>query len=103
MREFVKHIAISMREDDTWVLDEYRARNDKLGVSVWIANGIWFVYAEWSTQRRSYGGWEPEVKVRLSLLEKLYLWFACKRMRKLKRHAVHNRILETIIERRLGQ
>lgn len=102
MREFIKHIAISMREDDTWGIDGHWADNDKLGIRVWIANGFWFVHPEWSNQRRTYGGWDGYIKVSTSLLEKLYLWAAYKKLRARKKRGVHDLILESIVERRLS-
>lgn len=102
MREFVKQIAVSLREDETWLIEEHWASNDKLGVKVWIANGWSFARIVWCAERRSYGGWGDEVKINLSLLEKIHIWRAYKALRKLKRARVHNTVLESIIARRLS-
>jgi hypothetical protein len=102
MREFVKHIATSLREDDTWTLNDHWTFNDKLGVKVWIANGYWFVYIEWATERQAYGRWADGRRVDLSLLEKFVIWRAAKKFRKLARRRADNKVLESIIQRRLN-
>ena len=101
MREFVKQIVASLRHDETWAIDEHWASNDKLGVKVWIANGWSFARVDWALERRSYGGWGDEVKIRLSLIEKIFVWRAYKKLRKLQRARVHKTVLESIIQRRL--
>lgn len=102
MREFISQITASLREDDTWLVDQYRAKNDKLGLNIWIANGRWFVHLEWAREKRPYGGWGDEVRVNLSLVEKFAIWRAYKKLRKLKRNRVNEKVLESIIERRLS-
>lgn len=101
MREFVKQIAVSLREDETWTFDAHWASNDKLGVKVWIANGWSFAHVRWCAERRSYGGWGDEVKINLSLLEKIRIWRAFRALRRLKRTGVYDKVLASIIERRL--
>ena len=101
MREFVKQIVASLRYDETWLIEEHWVSNDKLGVKVWIANGWSFTRVVWAAERRSYGGWGDETKIRLTLLEKIAVWRAYKHLRKLKRARIHNTVLESIIERRL--
>ena len=102
MREFVRQLAESLREDTTWSLDKYWAANDKLGVRVWIANGPLSTYVEWSASRRSYGSWADEMKVSLSLRERFTIWWACAAMRKRKRETIYDEVLQSIITRRLN-
>lgn len=102
MREFVKQIAVSMRHDETWVLDGHWADNGKLGVKVWTANGWSFAHVRWAAERRSYGGWGDEVKINLTMLEKIHIWRAFRALRKRKRAGVYDKVLESIIERRLS-
>ena len=102
MREFVKQIAVSLRHDETWLIEAHWVSNDKLGVKVWIANGWSFTRIVWCAERRSYGSWGDEVKINLSLLEKVHIWRAFRALRKSKRACVYDRVLESIIERRLS-
>lgn len=102
MREFVSHIAVSLREDAHWEVDQYRTRNDKLGVAIWTANGYWFIKIEWAAERRPYGGWSPEVSISLSLREKLVIWWACKKMLRANQKRKNKVVLQSVIERRLG-
>lgn len=102
MREFIKQIAVSLREDDHWFIDAHWATNDKLGVKVWIANGFWFSYIEWSAERRSYGGWVGDVRVRLSLPEKVSVWSAFEHLKKTKKAQLENDLVATIVSRRLN-
>ena len=101
MREFVKHLAISLREDAGWEVDDHWASNTKLGVSVWVSNGWIFTHVKWYAARKTYGTWGDDVKLALTLLEKLVIWRAYKKMRKSKRVQIHDTVLESIIERRL--
>lgn len=102
MRAVVKHIALSLREDTTWKSDKHWVGNDKLGVNVWIASGFWFLHLRWYAERRSYGGWGDSEDVKLSLLEKAYLWWAIKKLRKLSKQRAEDAILEAVIQRRLN-
>ena len=102
MRAFVKQIAASLREDETWLVDDHWASNDKLGVKVWIASGWTFARIVWAAERRSYGGWGDELTIRMSTLEKAYIWLAYRTLRRLKRARVHSTVLESIIQRRLN-
>lgn len=102
MREFVRQLAESLREDTTWSLDKYWAVNDKLGVKIWVANGLPATHVEWAATRRSYGSWADEVKVGLSLREKFVLWGACIALRKRKRETIYDEVLQSIIARRLN-
>lgn len=101
MRDFVPQIAASLREDETWEYDAHYAKNEKLGVSVWIANGFWFVHLLWSAEWRSYGAWSTETKVELSLREKFTIWRAFKALRRNKVQRRNAKLLESIIQRRL--
>lgn len=101
MREFIPQIAASLREDETWHVGPHWAANDKLGIKVWVANGYWFVYLEWATERGTYGRWSNEVRIDLSLPEKFVIWRACKKLRKLSRKRKDAALLENIIQRRL--
>ena len=101
MRAFVRQIATSLREDETWLIGDHWVTNDKLGVKVWVASGWTFTHVVWGAERRSYGGWGDEVKIRLSLLEKAYVWLAYKKLKKLKRARILHTVLESIIHRRL--
>lgn len=102
MRAVVKHVALSLREDTTWKFDKHWAENEKLGVEVWVANGFWFLHLRWYAERRSYGGWGDHADVKLSLLEKAYLWWAIKKLRKLTKQRAEEALLEAVIQRRLN-
>lgn len=101
MREFVKHIATSLREDATWKVDKHWAENAKLGVKVWVANNFWFVHLRFATDRSSYG-WTDGRDIYLSLAEKACIWFAYRKLRKLDARRAEADVLEAIIQRRLS-
>ena len=100
-REFVKHIEESLRNDDHWKVDSYRATNEKLGVAVWIANGFFFLHFEFRKPAR--GDYTAEVQIYLSLREKFVIWRALRGLKKTARARHETIVLETIITRRLDQ
>lgn len=102
MREFVKQVAVSLREDPTWDAGKHWVENEKLGCKVWIANGFWFLHLRWYAKRASYGSWADETDLRLSLPEKFHIWRACKTLRKLSRRRSEAAVLEAVIQRRLA-
>lgn len=108
MREFVKHIAESLRHDDTWTTGTHRLENEKLGVSIWTANGFWFIHVTWYRDRDPkdmYPGAKryaaEGVDVYLTLIEKFVLWRAAKSKGAAKRRA-DAKLLEDIVHRRIG-
>lgn len=100
MREFVKHIAESLRnDDDQWTLDEYRLRSRKLGVAVWVANGFFFLNFEHVVV---VNGRQTEIKTNLSLREKFAIWRAVRKCQKKLQMAKDAKILEAVVSRRLS-
>jgi len=98
MREFVKQIVASLREDDTWKADTHWLYNDKLRVKVWIANGFWFVHMQyWVDARNGFSG-----DISLSLIEKAWLWPAVRKCRKLNKRRKEEAITAAIVSRRLS-
>jgi hypothetical protein len=97
MREFVKQLAASLREDEGWKLSDsgLRVINDKLKVELWVG---WPRLLTLSLK-------EPAV-INLSLREKLYLYrpvsIALRFARTRRQEYVDARLTEYIITKRLN-
>lgn len=97
MREFVKQMAASLREDETWQLSESQLRlvNDKLKVELWIG---------WP-RLLTVGVREP-ARVDLTLLERVHLYrpvsIALRAARTRRRKLVDVKLTEYIVTRRLN-
>lgn len=97
MREFVKHIAASLREDDHWQYDAHWAFSKKLETKVWTANGYFFLHFQiYGDSKFGYRD------VHLSLVEKAVIWWAVRRNKRAHKRRADEALLESIISRRLN-
>jgi hypothetical protein len=97
MREFVKQLAASLREDDGWKLSDSKLRlvNTKLKVELWVG---------WP--RLLTLGMKEPAAIDFSLREKLYMYrpvsIALRFARRQRKQLVDATLTEYIISRRLN-
>ena len=97
MREFVKQIAASLREDETWRLSESKVRlvNNKIKVALWVG---------WP--RLFKLGMREPARVDFTLLEKLHLYrpvsIALRTARAQREKIIDSKLTEFIVTRRLN-
>ena len=97
MREFVKHIAVSLREDDHWVWRGGWIENSKLHIQLWVDNLPFAisvrVYDTRGVHSEDYA---------LTVLEKLYMWRVLSQFKKANRARIETDLVATIVSRRLN-
>ena len=97
MREFIKHIAVSLREDDHWNWRNSWIENSKLHIQLWVSNLPFAlsvrVYDTRGVHSEDYA---------LTFLEKLYMWRAISQFKKANRARIENDLVATIVSRRLN-
>jgi hypothetical protein len=97
MREFVKQIAVSLREDEHWVWRGSWIGSDKLKIQLWVKNLPFALTARVYDKR----GIQAEDHA-LTVLEKLYIWRALIQFKKANRARIENDLVATIVSRRLN-
>lgn len=97
MREFVKHIAMSLQEDEDWRVGPHWVENERLKVEVWHCNGLTCLKIRLVLDPHGH------VKIDdLGLREKFVVWKAVRKLKRRARSQVNDNLLETIIQRRLN-
>jgi len=97
MREFVKQIAVSLREDEHWNWRGGWIENSKLHIQLWV-NNLPFALSVRVYDMRSVHAEDYT----LTVLEKLYIWRALIQFKKANRARIENDLVATIVSRRLN-
>ena len=97
MREFVKQIAVSLRDDDHWVWRSNWIESHKLYINIWTDSmplGLYVrIYDTRGVRSDDYA---------LTVPEKLYMWRAIRQFKAANRTRLEADLVATIVSRRLN-